>query len=96
MGVPRPHAVMGARFAALLALLLTVGCTTMSESECRSADWYQKGYSDADPYGQQPQFYRYEHQCKAWVQVPQSDYMRGWQEGYWEFAKKMTGSECCR
>lgn len=77
------------------ACALAAGCTTMTENECRGADWYQVGYRDADPYGLRPQYYVYENQCKAWVQASQADYMRGWQEGYWEFTKKMTGSECC-
>lgn len=80
---------------ALAAAALAGGCAQMTENECRSADWYQVGYQDADPYGQRPQIDRYAYQCKAWITVPEADYLRGWQEGYWEFSKKMTGSECC-
>ena len=84
------------RNSALVALVLALcGCTAMSENECRSADWYQIGYRDADPYGLRPQFNVYEHQCKAWVQASESDYMRGWVDGYREFNTKMSGSECC-
>jgi hypothetical protein len=71
------------------------GCASMSESECRSADWYQLGYRDADPYGQRPQIDRYAYQCHAWVTANEPEYMRGWQEGYWEYSHKMNGSECC-
>jgi hypothetical protein len=81
--------------AALLLCLLLGACAPMSESQCRSADWYQVGYRDADPYGLRPQIDRYTYECRAWAQASVSDYMRGWQEGYWEFTKKMTGSECC-
>jgi hypothetical protein len=81
-------------FLLLLASLLSA-CASMTEGECRGADWYQLGYRDADPYGQRPQFYLYEHQCKAWVQASEADYMRGWVDGYREFGKKMSGSECC-
>jgi hypothetical protein len=42
-----------------------------------------------------PQVERYAYDCKAWVQVSESDYMRGWVDGYREFNTKMTGSECC-
>ena len=78
----------------LLAALLT-GCVHMTENECRSADWYQVGYRDADPYGLRPQIYLYEHQCRVWVQASEADYMRGWVDGYREFNTRMTGSECC-
>jgi len=81
--------------ALFLLSLLVCGCTTMGESECRSADWYQLGYRDADPYGLRPQFYVYESQCKAWVQASEADYMRGWVDGYREYNTKMSGSECC-
>ncbi|HXU42394.1 MAG TPA: hypothetical protein VN675_08725 [Burkholderiales bacterium] len=88
---------MAARTSALVILsLLLAGCAAMTEGECRSADWYKTGYRDADPYGLQPQFYVYEHQCHAWVQASQADYMRGWVDGYREFNTRMTGSECCR
>ena len=85
------------RNSALLAVMVALcGCTAMTENECRSADWYQIGYRDADPYGMQPQIGIYANQCKAWVQASESDYMRGWVDGYREFNTKMTGSECCR
>ena len=86
--------VASTRLLAVLALLLP-GCAAMTENECRSADWYQLGYRDADPYGLRPAIHVYEHQCKAWVQANEADYLRGWVDGYREFSKKMTGSECC-
>jgi hypothetical protein len=79
----------------LAAAALSAGCAQMTENECRSADWYQMGYRDADPYGLRPQIDRYAYQCKAWVTPSEADYLRGWQEGYWEFNHKMNGSECC-
>ena len=87
---------MAARTSVLLLLAsLLSACASMTEGECRGADWYQLGYRDADPYGLRPQFYQYEYQCKAWVQASEADYMRGWVDGYREFGKKMSGSECC-
>jgi hypothetical protein len=80
------------RNSALVVLgLLLAGCAAMDEGECRSADWYQLGYRD----GLRPQFYLYEYQCRAWVQASESEYMRGWVDGYREFNTKMSGSECC-
>ena len=84
------------RSSALVVLgLLLAGCSAMGESECRSADWYQLGYRDADPYGLRPQFYLYEHQCRAWVQASEADYMHGWVDGYREWNTRVHGSECC-
>ena len=79
-------------FAACLAL---AGCSTMSETACRSADWYQIGYRDADPYGLRPQIHLYQHQCRAWVQASETDYLRGWVDGYREWNTRVSGSECC-
>ena len=69
----------------------------MNESECRSADWYQLGYRDADPYGAAAVSSTcYEHQCRAWVQASEADYMRGWVDGYrWSATPRVHGSECC-
>jgi len=78
----------------LLVTALLGGCMHMSENECRSADWYQVGYRDADPYGQRPQLYLYENECKAWVQVSEADYMRGWVDGYREWNARVHAGEC--
>ena len=67
----------------------------MTESECRNADWYQLGYRDADPYGLRPQIQVYQHQCRAWVQASEADYLRGWVDGYREWNTRVSGSECC-
>lgn len=65
------------------------GCASMTESECQTADWYKLGYRDADPYGLRPQIDLYAEQCKAWVKPSESDYMRGWVEGYWEWSTRV-------
>jgi hypothetical protein len=67
----------------------------MSESECRSADWYQVGYRDGDIYGLRPQIDQYAWQCRPWIQVAENDYLRGWTEGYRENRIRTSGSECC-
>jgi len=56
---------------------------------------YQLGHRDGDVYGLRPQIYLYEHQCKAWVQASEADYMRGWVDGYREFSKRGGGGDCC-
>src|SRR4051812_16753931 len=52
-----------------LGCLLLGACAAMSENECRTADWYQIGYRDADPYGLRPQIDRYSYECRAWLQA---------------------------
>jgi hypothetical protein len=84
------------RFALLLAVLLTAGCVSMDETQCRAADWYQVGYRDADIYGLRPQIDQYAHQCKAHgVEPSESRYMVGWVDGYREWNTRVSGSECC-
>ena len=86
---------MAARTRVVLAcLVLAAGCTTMSETACRSTDWYQLGYLEGDIYGIRPQIDQYAYQCRP-VQVGESDYLRGWTEGYRENRIRASGSECC-
>jgi hypothetical protein len=81
--------------ALIASIVLAGGCVSMSETECRSADWYQVGYRDGDIYGLRPQIDQYAWQCRPWVQVAESDYLRGWTEGYRENRIRTSGSECC-
>ncbi|MFN2644469.1 MAG: DUF2799 domain-containing protein [Burkholderiales bacterium] len=68
----------------------------MSENECRSADWYQVGYRDADPYGLRPQINQYAYQCRAYgVTAAEVPYMAGWVDGFREWNTRVMGSECC-
>lgn len=81
---------------ACLASLLAGGCAPLSESECRSADWYALGYRDGDIYGLRPQIDQYAHLCRAYgVQAEESRYMVGWVDGYREWSIRVHGSECC-
>ena len=80
---------------AIGACALLAGCAAMSEPQCRSTDWYQLGYRDGDVYGLRPQIDQYAYQCRAWVQASEGDYLRGWVEGYREWAIRVSGSECC-
>ena len=81
---------------ALLGCLLLSACAAMTESECRSADWYQLGYRDGDVYGLRPQIDIYAYQCKPFgVQAAESDYMKGWIDGYREWNTRVHGSERC-
>ena len=68
----------------------------MSDSECRSANWYGLGERDALIYGLRPQIDQYVQQCdKYGVQASEKDYLAGWFDGDRERAIRMSGSECC-
>lgn len=81
------------RFLPLASLLLS-GCVAMSESECRSADWYQVGFRDGLA-GTQRMDIAYGEQCSKQGAKPDVlAYAKGWQEGVWEFdARKAHGGE---
>jgi hypothetical protein len=81
---------------ALVAACLVAGCAQLTDAECRSADWYQLGYRDADIYGLRPQIDQYAYQCREHgVQPAEPTYMAGWVDGYREWNKRVSGSECC-
>jgi hypothetical protein len=76
--------------------VLAAGCAGMSDSECRSANWYDVGEREALVYGLRPQIDQYAHQCSKYgVQVPQQDYMAGWVVGNGERIRRAAGEGCC-
>ena len=81
---------------AVTAMLLLSGCAGMTQTECRSANWYERGYRDGDLYGLRPQIDQYAHQCGAFGITPvEKEYIAGWTDGYREFIHRMTGADCC-
>lgn len=84
------------RFLLLAASLLAAGCAGLSDTECRSANWYDVGEREALVYGLRPQIDQYAHQCeKHGVQVPEKDYMAGWVVGNGERIRRAAGEGCC-
>lgn len=83
------------RNSALLALLvLLAGCVSMSEQECRSADWYKLGYRDGDSYGLRPQVDAYAAQCsRAGINADEKAYLAGWVDGYREWTSRVMATE---
>jgi hypothetical protein len=72
-----------------LTLVLLAGCVSMSESECRGADWYALGKRDGDVYGIQPLIDQYAYRCNAFgVTAQRAEYMTGWVDGYRERASR--------
>ena len=75
--------------ALLLASALLGGCAGMSDTECRSADWYQVGYRDAR-YKLQAQDEVYAQQCERYgVKVERERYAQGLREGRYDFPDRM-------
>jgi hypothetical protein len=76
--------------------VLAGGCASMSDTECRGADWYALGERDGLHYGLRPHIDQYAWQCERYgVQASEKDYMAGWTDGYREFIRRSTGADCC-
>ena len=83
------------RYLVWTAVIFAAGCAGMSDTECRSANWYELGEREALVYGLQPQIEIYEQQCSRYgVQPAAKDYMAGWIVGNREWAIRVT-SDCC-
>ena len=79
------------RYAVVLCAMLA-GCAPMSETQCRSTDWYQQGERDALT-GNRPKIDLYAHQCAGYqVQPSEKDYMEGWALGYSVWNQRVSGS----
>jgi hypothetical protein len=80
----------------LLAGALVSGCASITEQQCRSANWYDTGEQDALTYGVRPRIDQFAYQCgKFGVQPDEKEYLAGWQVGNWERSIRVSGSECC-
>lgn len=77
--------------ALLLVLGLAAGCSTLTEAECRSTNWYQRGHDDG--FGGHPtQIVRLRQQCASHgVEIAQRDYLEGWRIGHNEW-DRLIGS----
>lgn len=76
----------------LLACALLSGCATFTEQECRTANWYYLGEQDALAHGLPPQINQIAFQCqRLGVQVPEQQYMAGWNAGAHERAGRLSG-----
>lgn len=74
------------------ACALISGCATFTEQDCRTSNWYRLGEQDALTHGLQPQINQIVFQCqKLGVQVPESEYMAGWNAGAHQRAVRLSG-----
>ena len=73
--------------AALIFALLLCSCAgpALTEAQCRSANWYDLGRSDA-LLGRQPQIDAYKKTCAP----NESDYLAGWNIGYSEWNQRVS------
>ena len=78
------------------AIFLAAGCAGMSDSECRSANWYELGEREALVYGLRPQIEQHAHACaRHGIQASEPDYMAGWLVGNGERLRRAAGEGCC-
>jgi hypothetical protein len=80
-------------FIALIFLAALCSCAAfpLTEADCRPASWRQRGYDDGY-FGNNPQDMRLMRECgRLGIQVAQSEYLAGWQEGYLEW-DRLIGS----
>jgi hypothetical protein len=76
--------ISSARSLLLGACALVAGCTTVTDTDCRNADWYGLGFRDAI-LAMQPQDLTYTEACaKHGVKVDTARYAQGWTEGRYE------------
>ena len=85
------HYLHGPVVIALCAL--AAGCASMSENQCRTANWYQQGETDG-LLGQQARLDQYKYQCAKYQVLPvENDYLAGWSDGYAEYNRRVGGSK---
>ena len=75
---------------ATIVCLLLAGCASLTEGDCGSGNWYALGERDAMA-GLPPRIDQYAAQCGA--RVADSSYMDGWQDGYTEWNRRVSGSK---
>ncbi|HTM59777.1 MAG TPA: DUF2799 domain-containing protein [Burkholderiales bacterium] len=76
-----------------ILLLLAAGCASMSENECRAANWASLGERDGVS-GNRPRIDQYAYQCGQFsVAASERDYMEGWWVGNAEFVRRADSFE---
>ena len=74
------------------ACAFLAGCSTFTEQDCRTSNWYHLGEQDGLTHGLQPQINQIAFQCrKLGVQVPESQYLAGWSAGAQQRAVRLSG-----
>lgn len=72
----------------LACLALLCGCSTLSEQECRSADWYQLGAKDGQQGERANLLDEHKESCKSYgVRPDESRYLEGREAGLKEYCQ---------
>jgi len=67
---------------ALAALVLSAGCSTLSESQCVASDWQTVGYADGLKGAQSSQLLQHQNACVKYGIIPEREaYLAGWEQG---------------
>jgi hypothetical protein len=83
----------GMRYALGLLLAALAGCVSMSENECRGADWAQLGTRDGIS-GNPPRIDVYAYQCERHgVRAAEKEYLDGWWLGHAEYTHRVDSME---
>jgi hypothetical protein len=70
-------------------VVLLAGCAALSETECTSMNWRQRGYDDGY-FGHPPQDLRLAAECSRFgIKASESQYLEGWRAGYDEWDRLM-------
>ncbi len=86
-----------ARFGMLATALLVAGCASMTEEECLTADWYERGVRDGR--NGEPRSYlgdHYEACAKVGVVPVDADYYRGHSKGVTQYCTPDNGARMGR
>ena len=85
---------MKSAFLTMAATVLVSGCATMSEDECRVADWQIIGYEDGSEGAPQSRIGDHRQACAEYGVVPDlAAYREGYQEGIETFCTESVGYE---
>ena len=75
--------------AAVLFVAFLSACASLSESECRSTNWYQLGKLDGELYGSRAMIDQYSYRCATFgVKPDEQSYMVGWSDGNMEYRQR--------
>ncbi|ATJ81331.1 DUF2799 domain-containing protein [Halomonas beimenensis] len=87
--MPRPPALL---LVALLALLGLSGCATLSEGECRTADWRQLGRQDGAQGQPRARLFEHRKACAEYGIAPDAEaYFTGRQRGLFDYCTPANG-----
>lgn len=79
-------------FLALSLALTLAGCASMSESQCRVADWYRVGLTDGGSGVEQTRLADYAEDCgKIGIRPDTTAYRQGWDRGILSYCTPYNG-----